>query len=269
MLESYLSRYSSFSNLAGSRLGRFKRENEGIDSRKIRQLKVLVSAMMSPKIHQEPSITGSGYGRYTNYGCHCMPEHDGVEGFGQPLDKIDETCKQLSVCYSCLAHKYSDCDPKETGYAFSINHNTKEIDCSMNDNQCRRDVCECDKRLAIDIAKYEFTWNENYHSLRSDFDRDSTCGRRVMTEPTVQPFEIPSNWAPQEAGSGVNWGAGGTGPGGDITSSAQCCNLDHFPYVTALHGTHACCGYGLQKPYNTLTHQCCDGEVIYKNESCV
>ena len=62
-----------------------------------------------------------------------------------------------------------------TNYAFRVNENTKEIDCSMNRHPCKRDVCECDKQFAVNVAKYEHEWKEEYHIKRAGFDRYSSC----------------------------------------------------------------------------------------------
>ena len=33
---------------------------------------------------------------------------------------------------------------------------------------CERRICECDKKLAENLAKYESTWNENFHTRLGD-----------------------------------------------------------------------------------------------------
>ena len=45
----------------------------------------------------------------------------------------------------------------------------------MNRHPCKRDVCECDKQFAVNVAKYEHEWKEEYHIKRAGFDRYSSC----------------------------------------------------------------------------------------------
>ena len=139
--------------------------NEIAGVRKIRQLKILITSMMADEIRNGEK--GTGFGRYCYYGCHCLPDkhHNEYLTFGKPVDNIDKQCKQMGVCYKCLQHKYpeSQCLPENTNYKFALDQEKKTIDCSLNKNECRRDVCECDKQFAQNVAKYEFEWNEEYH----------------------------------------------------------------------------------------------------------
>ena len=125
------------------------------------------------------SEKGSGFGRYCYYGCHCLPDkhHNEYLTFGKPVDNIDKQCKQMGVCYKCLQHKYpaGKCQPENTNYKFTLDTVKRTIDCSMNRNTCRRDVCECDKDFAIGAAKHEHEWKEEYHIKRAGFNRDTSC----------------------------------------------------------------------------------------------
>ena len=62
------------------------------------------------------------------------------------------------------------CTGEELGYRFSLIHDTlsdkKEIVCRNKPGSCRRNICECDKRLSLEFAKYEDQWNESFHSNR-------------------------------------------------------------------------------------------------------
>ena len=141
MLVKYLSRFpmdeddQALTMLAKDRLGRNKvPPSEMIQVRKIRQLKVFIISQMDKKI--QTASEGTGFGRYCYYGCHCLPDkhHNEYKTFGKPVDEIDQQCKQMGICYSCLKYKYGEgkCQPEDTSYAFKVNDNTKEIDCSMN-----------------------------------------------------------------------------------------------------------------------------------------
>ena len=75
----------------------------------------------------------------------------------------------------------------------------------------------------------------------------------------------------------ISGDAGGGGPGyrpsfqGPETKEIvqdQCCNLQNFPEVFSPGKLHSCCGNNIQVAYNTLTHKCCYGKVIFANEVC-
>ena len=44
------------------------------------------------------------FDRFCFYGCYCLPDaaiHDSSPGAGQPVDSIDNSCKELKQCYQC------------------------------------------------------------------------------------------------------------------------------------------------------------------------
>ena len=78
----------------------------------------------------------------------------------------------------------------------------------------------------------------------------------------------------------ISGGGGGGGGGGGNRPSFQgpetkeivpdqCCNLQNFPDVFTPGKLHSCCGNNIQVAYNTLTHKCCYGKVIFTNEVCI
>ena len=81
--------------------------------------------------------------------------------------------------------------------------------------------------------------------------------------------------------SGVTVISGGGGGGGKRPTQPflgpetkeivpdQCCNLNNFPEVFTPGKLHSCCGNNIQVAYNTLTHKCCYGQVIFTNEVCI
>ena len=46
---------------------------------------------------------------------------------------------------------------------------------SKKPNSCRRNHCECDKRLAEQLAEYELAWNPEYSMAFGGFDRAKSC----------------------------------------------------------------------------------------------
>lgn len=150
-------------------------------TRMLRQLKLMVVGMMDPAISE--AATGTGFGRYCYYGCHCLPDKDHSEHkvYGKPVDNIDNTCRDFGTCYKCIAYKYSNqCVPERTPYKFRIRikkaTGERQISCAMNpENTCERDTCECDKFFSTTVAKYEHEWIQEYHITRGNFDRKKSC----------------------------------------------------------------------------------------------
>jgi hypothetical protein len=62
------------------------------------------------------------FGKHAYYGCWCFPEgpDEPLNGYGEPVDDIDKTCKRLSQCYKCASMKYGkeNC-PSNTHYEFT------------------------------------------------------------------------------------------------------------------------------------------------------
>lgn len=205
-----------------------------IDFRNLKQLKILVASQMSQELKDKAGITGTGFGLYCYYGCHCLTDDEhvneeyGLVG-GKAIDDIDATCYQMGTCYKCLENKYkneetgsTDCKPETTRYRFGFNEDGT-IDCSDNKDQCKMDLCLCDKDFAETVAKYEMQWTAENHIVRGGFDRINTCKRA---------------------------------PKGISGKFETCCNADSFPNVGVKKTTHnACCGpYG----YNSNEQTCCD-----------
>jgi len=226
------------------------------DLRRLRQLKLVIVAVMSVKMINEAKdakdqdgnsmLSGSGFGRYCFYGCHCLPdaEHSVVsKPMGTPIDKIDETCKQMGTCYKCLEHKYNakkkECKPEDTNYKYEIIEEEitikgkkykqgVDIICNAKGNsECAQDVCLCDRQFAMDVKEHETKWDVKYHSNKSNFVREKECKKKP-------------------AG---NNGNNNRSPG----PPATCCGS--LPLVTAQKRGDKCCGY---VSYNDKTKECCN-----------
>lgn len=148
--------------------------------RKFRNLKIVVLWLQ----------TTQQFGKYCYYGCYCLPEgsHDiAAGGYGRPLDGIDRACFDFKQCYHCLVDEHDDdnlthdgkCRGEELGYRVDLLTDSvtgkKSLQCLNKAGTCRRNICECDKRLAEQFSKYEAEWNESYHANRGGFNRDENC----------------------------------------------------------------------------------------------
>ena len=65
------------------------------------------------------------------------------------------------------------CRGEEVGYAADllIDQETgkKSIVCTNRAGSCRKNICECDKRLAMQFALHEDSWNQDLHTNKGNF----------------------------------------------------------------------------------------------------
>nr|P24605.3 RecName: Full=Basic phospholipase A2 homolog 2; Short=svPLA2 homolog; AltName: Full=Myotoxin II; Short=Basp-II; Short=Lys49 Mt-II; Short=MtxII; Flags: Precursor [Bothrops asper] len=87
---------------------------------------------------------------YGAYGCNC-----GVLGRGKPKDATDRCCYVHKCCYK----KLTGCNPKKDRYSYSWKDKT--IVCGEN-NSCLKELCECDKAVAICLRENLNTYNKKY-----------------------------------------------------------------------------------------------------------
>lgn len=125
-------------------------------------------------------------GKYVYYGCYCFTnaQYDLDAGHGNAVDEIDKACKSFHHCYSCLKYDFvrdqgqENCDGTSRSYRFRgfIDPVTKvkHIECLNEPGSCKRSICECDKKLAMDLRELEFTWNIYHHQKWGGFDK-SEC----------------------------------------------------------------------------------------------
>jgi len=157
-----------------------------INTRKFRHLKILVLWLQKEQ----------KFGRYCFYGCYCLPEgsHNIASGgYGTPVDGIDRACLDFKKCYKCLIHEHEEETPEKTfsgqdkcrgeaiGYKADLTYDEnyeKIIVCQNEVGSCKRNICECDKALAMALSVEEDNWDEDFHSVKGDFRRDDYCYRK-------------------------------------------------------------------------------------------
>lgn len=203
-------------------------------ARKFRQLKIIVLWLQKEQ----------RFGRYCYYGCHCLPEGSHVLGantYGEPVDNIDRSCKNFNQCYECakLGNAASGIAPDETcdgatrKYRFkliqNLDDNSKSIECINKEGTCERNICECDKRLAENLAKWEDTWDINRHTRQGDgtWKFNEQCNKK----------------------------------GRGLFGRPESCCGNTFPDMIPQQKGKECCGH---RPYdpNNLDRQCCDDNKI-------
>ena len=238
-------------------------QNEFIHLRRLKQLKQLV-LWLQP----EPR-----FGMFCYYGCWCLPDagHGFVKGIGKPVDMVDRSCQTQHRCWSCAKKDYGEkCSPERTKYSFELTwdvndkRNTEkrgiickdpwveENDPNMTLEQkkevarlnCKRSICECDKKLALNLRKHTPNiWDVNNHSKWGSFDKPAQCVRNDFSN---------------ENGSGQN----------QNEDSDTCCGTyedgTRQPFQSK-NGKRACCG---QKTYNTKVLECCRDDVLKRKDHC-
>lgn len=94
--------------------------------------------------------------RFVHYGCYCWINGlaDGVIGGGKTKDVVDHHCKELYRCYKCVTADYN-ANYTDVSYVvdFGRKNNERNLDCTVNSKQDSENICECDKRFAMNIAK--------------------------------------------------------------------------------------------------------------------
>jgi len=146
--------------------------------RKFRNLKAMVMVL------QPVNITI--FGRYCYYGCWCLPngQHNLAQGFGQPVDPIDEVCKEFALCYKCIDIDFAgQCDQEKRGYQWArnrVNGVTVDVTCKNDpavnvNHRCARYLCECDRILAVGLGMFHWHWNISFHARWGSFDRLANC----------------------------------------------------------------------------------------------
>ncbi|XP_003506946.1 group IID secretory phospholipase A2 [Cricetulus griseus] len=88
---------------------------------------------------------------YWPYGCHC-----GLGGKGTPKDATDWCCHKHDCCYAHL--KTDGCRIMTDNYKYSISQGV--IQCSDKGSWCERELCACDKEVALCLKQNLDSYNK-------------------------------------------------------------------------------------------------------------
>ena len=97
------------------------------------------------------------YDQIMEYGCHCnLLDTELKQGVGEPVDAIDEACRDWRRCRACTRMDDTDCLPDTTPYTLWYDYNGYTAYCAKNKNGCGKWTCQCDSKLAEVIRPYRF-----------------------------------------------------------------------------------------------------------------
>ncbi|CBY18678.1 unnamed protein product [Oikopleura dioica] len=203
---------------------------EGIQTLEKYQLLKLMMIYLQPREFQN-------WNRFSQYGCHCFQSFDTEfwKGKGVPKDDIDKTCRKLGMCYHCIKNDNPDgaCDPLMQYDFMGLQDPTtgdRFIECLNEPGSCQRNICECDRQMAMSLSKQTETFNINYDPMWGAFDASASCTEKIGSPP---------------------WD--------------QCCGNypERMPYASS--GTRSCCN---GKTFEKIFNKCCNDRVVSKGNTC-
>lgn len=229
--------------------------------RRLRDRTNLIDWLVPPR---STSGTGSFVSDIRFYGCWCLPgAAQFIKSRGLPVDALDAACKRASQCYMCARLDNIDrpkkCEANAVGYQFAMNgpttindptdYDIRSIEClddpdldnknsakGANKYSCRRQICECDRKLAEDLKEAVDSGAYNDFFLMDN--------KGVANNPAFDPEATCKH-----DDNGLDRG------------ELKCCGDAYsirMPFYDN-NGQKACC---VNRTYNTLVQTCCDGNVV-------
>lgn len=149
------------------------------------------------------------FGQYWYYGCWCAPEgffNTAKQGYGEPVDAIDRSCRSMSYCYECAQLDHGqECSTEEVSYrwhGYLNEEGIKKIKCDDEPGTCGHALCSCDKNLAEELAINEDKWNLHHHHKWGEFNRDA-CLIKDEKKQVTNLSTNGANLVPNSSGGNV------------------------------------------------------------------
>lgn len=88
------------------------------------------------------------------YGCWCFPRGQLIQGYGQPVDEIDATCRNHQLCLNCIGMDTDyECDANMQPYRVygQIYQNGRRLVCRDPPGSCSWLACQCDVNMVTTV----------------------------------------------------------------------------------------------------------------------